>query len=257
MKSVACIMLARGREAMVARAVASFFRQDYERKRLMIWNTGIPLSIPHDLFALEQLAVVDSRETSSIGRLRNRANLSAIGIFDVDLYAHWDSDDWSHPRRLSEQVALIEHTGADLVGYRECVFWDSTKCEIEVDPTIPFGRGCVKGTVKSVGEAWIYRGRNPSWPIGSSFLYRREAFERFPFPDKSVGEDTEWLLRHPKLKTHAIPSTWQASGIPMEPRMICSIHSDNTSSKIVPSAVEWTREPRLDQYCREKMALGR
>lgn len=238
-KSVVCVMLANGREAMVRRAVASFHAQEYKRKRLLIYHTGTE-DIPDDLVDDDgEVTVVYSPVSGSIGSLRNRANIAAVAVIDfgLDVYAHWDSDDLSHPRRLSEQVALLEHTGADLVGYRECVFYDQRPGQFS--------------------GAWIYRGRNPSWPIGSSFLYRREAFERCPFPDKSIGEDTHWLLNHPKLKTHAIPSTWQASGIPMEPRMICSIHSDNTSSKIVPSAVEWTREPRLDEYCRTKMAISR
>lgn len=232
MLTVVCIMLANGRTEMVRRAVESFHAQEYPAKQLVIWNTGGRTDFyEHEVEGV--VAVVYSPIEGSIGMLRNRANAAAVAVFpEVDVYAHWDSDDWSHPRRLVEQVALLENCRADLVGYREGLFWDST-----------------------AGEAWIYRNGNPAAPFGASFLYPREMWERSPFPSRNVGEDTLWLLQLSGRKIFGVPSTFQPSGLNEAPRMICGIHGDNTSSRIQPGVKEWSRAPQFDEYCRGIMAL--
>lgn len=251
MKSVVCIMLANGRPEMVKRAVASFHAQQYEQKRLLIWNTGDADDFLE--FIDDRVDVQASGVLGSVGALRNMANDVALYMFpNVDLIAHWDSDDWSHPQRLAEQIAMQERTGADIVGYREGVFWDSTKCMITVDPSVRVGAG-VRGTVSSVGEAWLYRAANPGHGFGSSFLYPRATWERRHFKD-DVGEDTLWLL-HGRFKVHFVPSTWNPMGRAIDPRMICSIHGANTSAAIVPNVPEWKRDPMFDAYCMARMAL--
>jgi len=233
-KTVCCVMLVNGRPEMVRRAVESFKAQDYLDASLVIWSTG-----PREEFCEYEdesqcIMVVHTPDFVSIGRSRNEANEWAGLLLcpDVDLFAHWDSDDWSHPKRLTEQVALLEHTGANVVGYREVLFYDQRP-----------GQFC---------GAWTYRGRNPSWPVGASMMYRREVWERFPFPLHNIGEDTRWLQSGKLGKIHAVPSTWNASG-PMEPRMICGIHGENTSSQIKPNSAEWRRTPEHDEYCRVRM----
>jgi hypothetical protein len=242
-------MLANGRPEMVARAVRSFHEQEYPEKQLVIWNTGARGDF--DEYEADDVVVAWSSEPGSIGVLRNRANQLAIDLFhdEVEIFAHWDSDDWSHPRRLAEQVELLDATRADLVGYRECLFFDSTAGLARMEA----------GTIRAarpdefVGEAWIYRNGNPAGPIGSSFLYPRATWERTPFPDRHAGEDTLWLLKL-RGKVHGVPSTWSFRGLPDHgPRMICSIHGANTSSKIVAGAAEWKREPLFDLYCRSRM----
>lgn len=242
MKTVCCIMLANGRAEMVARAVASFHAQDYPEKRLIIWNTGAACEFDKfDNWKDGRVAVIDSESRAAIGGLRNAANASGLRLWDeVDIFAHWDSDDWSHPKRLTECVELLKNTAADVVGYRECLFFDTRP-----------------GRARYVtdGEAWTYRNGNPSSPIGSSMVYRREAWERKPFPLNHTGEDTLWLLNG-RFKIHAVPSTWSWTGLPNhEPRMICAIHGENTASEIKPGAAEWQRSPIFDAYCRERMRL--
>lgn len=236
MKTVACIMLANGRREMVARAVASFHAQELAEKQLIIWNTGARGDF--DEHEAEDVVVAYSEEPGSIGVLRNRANQLAIDLFhdEIGYFAHWDSDDWSQPRRLDEQIELLGRGSArwDLVGYRECLFWDQRP-----------GQFC---------GAWIYRNANPAGAIGSSFLYPRATWERQPFPRKHAGEDTQWLLNG-RFRIFATPSTFAFHGLPIEPRMICSIHGGNTSSKISPGKPEWTRTPQYDDLCRSRMAL--
>ena len=107
---VACVMLVNGREAMVRRAITSFRAQTYQRKRLLIWNTGSYGPVSPDSSGLDPSAqihepcIVGTTGRSTIGKLRNEAarhllslSRSYDGIQDPDLIAHWDSDDWSHP----------------------------------------------------------------------------------------------------------------------------------------------------------------
>ncbi len=234
-------MLANGRPEMVRRAVNAFHAQTYGEKMLLIWNTGGREDF--DELEHDDVAVVYSPDPGSIGTLRNRANGCAVDLFksEAEVLAHWDSDDWSHPRRLSEQMELLENTRADLIGYREGLFWD----------TYGFDTGLVSQA------AWTYRNANPKGPFGSSFLYPAETWKRVPFPPQHVGEDTLWLLRGSgKVKIHAVPSTWDFRGLPnFEPRMICQIHGGNTASAIQPGKPEWKREPIYDAYCHERMKL--
>lgn len=233
MKSVCCVMLANGRPEMVRRAVASFKAQEYPEKWLLIWNTGGR----NDFLELEDgdVAIVYSPQPGAIGQMRNRANMGAFDIFpdECDYFAHWDSDDWSHPLRLSEQVELCDRSRADVVGYKEVLFWDSS----------------------AFGAAWSYRSQHPTGVVGASLLYPRATWERKHFPTVNIGEDTVWLLNN-RFKVHASPSTWSPRGLPNhEPRMICGIHGGNTSSKIVPTAAEWKREIAFDRYCEPRMTL--
>jgi hypothetical protein len=247
MKTVVCVMLANGRPEMVKRAVAAFHAQEYPKKRLLVWSTGEGDDL--ERYAADDVSIRYSGADAAIGTLRNRANTAAVSLFKgVELFAHWDSDDWSHPRRLVEQVELLENAAADLVGYRECLFWDSR----HVSAVSAVG---ALGDTRRVNEAWIYRSGNPAGPIGSSFLYARAAWDSVRFPDRHAGEDTLWLLKGSgRFKVHAVPSTWGFRGLPsFEPRMICSIHGANTAGSIDTGRVEWKREPLFDLYCRTRM----
>jgi len=260
MKTVVCVMLANGRPDMVRRAVAAFHAQEYDVncRKLLIWNTGAAGDCAaYEDWKTGKVAVIYSEKPTSIGTLRNEANASALRLWpEADVLAHWDSDDWSHPRRLVECVELLENTRANLVGYRECLFWDNTIEGLRRE----YPSGPVTWSIPPkdwAGNAWIYRNPNPSGPIGSSFLYPRETWESTPFPNRHAGEDTLWLLKGSgRFKIHAVPSTWDFRGLPgFEPRMICAIHGANTTSKIVADAVEWKRAPQFDAYCKRKMAL--
>ena len=43
-----------------------------------------------------------------------------------DILIHWDDDDYSHPNRIAEQVALLKSSGADVVGFSEMLSWRET-----------------------------------------------------------------------------------------------------------------------------------
>lgn len=239
---VCCVVLVDGREAMVQRAIASFRAQTYERKRLLVWNTGSHGPVLTDSDSLDPSAqmwepcIVGPVERMRIGQLRNEAikyllslPLSYEGIDAPDIIAHFDSDDWSHPRRLEEQVALLQSSGKQCVGYRDILFWDT----------------------RSEGKAWRFTHPNPEYVVGASMMYRREAWEACKFDESEAHEDYHWWVRN-----HS--ECLGVSCFEAEPRMICQIHGSNTSGAYAPEKMrppEWALAPAWDAYCRKVMAL--
>ncbi len=128
------------------RAKACFDAQTYENK---LW-------LPMDTRGLNM----------TVGAIRN--SMLRHLLVDAPLIAHFDHDDWSAPTRVSEQVAFMERTGAQVVGYGDMPFYD-----VDRDAVL------------------FYDSRNPRYALGTSLMYRREAWEREPFPDKTP-EDTHW-----------------------------------------------------------------
>lgn len=166
--------------------------------------------------------------TLSIGRLRNIAN----GYSSGSIIIHWDDDDWSHPTRIADQVALLQMSGADAVGYRDMLFWRTPQ-----------------------EEAWLYHNDRQDYALGTSLCYWRETWERkkrfedAPKRPGATGEDTIFL-RDLKVVT--------VSCFDVQPPMIASIHGGNSQPYPVDLAAHphnWTRVPQWDAYCREEMVL--
>ncbi len=233
---VAAIMLCNGRPEMVRRAIRSFESQSYENKRLIVFeNTG----------------------DRSIGRLRNEANALAG---NADILVHFDSDDWSHPNRISEQVALLQSSGAECVGYHEMLFWDSTpkaRMAQEIGPQVKLD--------DPGGQAWLYRADMKNYVVGTSMCYWRNTWERFPFPDYSEGcDDLRWSSGDTRTGMRAVKIVGAAiqpdRAVENDgPRMIAGIHGGNTCAKIAAQGKTWekvwTRVPDWDAYCMETMKL--
>ena len=186
---------------MLKRAIASFRAQTYTNKRLVIFNTG-PIVGVHDLPLVAEVGWADSARKWSIGELRNEANSIIAG----DVICHFDDDDLSHRSRIAEQVALLQASGAECVGYNEAVFWDTRKfvgsrdrsrhpakqfAETDGDPHANQGES-VEGYVN---QAYIYRNYSPDYCIGSSMMYTRAAWERVKFDHINSGEDGRFLQR--------------------------------------------------------------
>ena len=217
-----CVLLTRDRPKMSERALRCFRAQSYKRKHLLIYDTGDyrwyadrpeeekPLSESHCFIRGEQ--------ARSVGWLRNAA---AEIVPEDSVIVHLDSDDWSSPSRLTEQVALLQSSGAECVGYNEMLFWDTRIAN---------------------GEAWRYRLPIPTYACGTSLCYWRKTWERVKFPDLVRGEDTFWLDRVKCLGVSGI--------VDSEPRLIATLHGGNTGSQIVPGTMEWNRAPEYDDKVR-------
>lgn len=264
---VCCVMLTRDRPEMARRAVECFRAQTYDaaRRELLVYNSGDPAWFFDGSDAENEAQVIARVHAGrSIGALRNHANACTV---KDSIIIHLDDDDWSHPNRIAEQVALLQSSGKECVGYREMLFWREPHSESgEQDHpqdctcgTCAPGQRTVIWTRFTAGEAWLYRNTRANYCVGTSLCYWRRVWERRPFPDlpnngEGTGEDTEWLRGVDSLGVSGI-----SEGDP-QPRMIASIHGGNTmhydiEGNISLGSRNWERAPQWDDYCREKMRL--
>lgn len=101
----------------------------------------------------------------TVGALRNAGCAAAAG----ELIAHFDDDDFSHPKRLEDQVRRLISSGKSVTGYRAMRFTDGARW-------------------------WRYSG-SADYALGTSLVYRRDFWERNRFPDLHVGEDNQFVSR--------------------------------------------------------------
>jgi hypothetical protein len=230
MPMVAAVMLVSRGPEMVARAVASYNAQTYSRRIMVSWpgNSG-----------------------KTIGRYRNEA----VESVHADIICHFDDDDWSHPNRIAEQVAFLQASGADAVGYREMLFWREPSSK-DAPGSVTFdGRAFTEHDphpVELPGEAWLFSSPAPNYCLGTSLCYWRKTWERVPFQNVNRAEDTLWQYRIKARACSAMLSEKHYT-IANDPLMIASI-SAYTSERVGHSQ-EWKRVPAWDSICKETMKL--
>ncbi len=80
-------------------------------------------------------------------------------------------------------------------------------------------------------KVWIYENPDHRFALGTSLFYRREAWERVKFPDKTP-EDNQWR-REVGYDNCESQSVFREDGTPM---MVQVVHGGNASARIVPSS---------------------
>jgi glycosyltransferase involved in cell wall biosynthesis len=269
--SVCCVMLTKDRPELARRAVECFRAQTYDpiARALLIFDSGSNAWFDAAGDSENEIVLDATAHAgkATIGELRNMAN----SCMSSDIILHWDSDDWSHPNRIAEQVALLRSSGADCVGYREMLFWRES---LKIESDSGDGRGPhLTSTTLTGGEAWLYSSRNHI--LGTSLCYWHKTWERKPFEATSSGEDVLFCARlncvgassviRGALPSENGPTIGEYLPLPLNagPRMIARIHAGNTSKFYDPALMaaverqggEWRRVPEWDAYCAEKMAL--
>jgi hypothetical protein len=254
---------------MTARALGCFRAQTYKSKFLVVFDNGMKYFPWKQKYSNEGYVFFGKPQPNgiTIGELRNEAN----GVFkDANIIVHLDSDDWSHPNRIAEQVALLQASGAEAVGYNEMLFWR----------TIPWtgGAGVPQSVTDEIGliapgtlrqdEAWLYRNPDPHYAIGTSLCYWRETWKRKPFPALprkrgGMGEDHAWIQGMGVFSESSVTPNPRIDANNKlthsdEPLLIASIHGGNSmpyDDLDRKDVTEWTRVPEWDEHCREVMAL--
>ena len=232
---VCSVMVTAYRPALAKRAIDCFRAQTYPNKQILILENGDATHRP-----LQTDGVCQENRGRTVGELRNDAIALTLKSH-AEIIMHWDDDDWSHPERIAEQVALLQSSGADAVGYREMLFWRE--------------HGAPGNQINGTGEAWIYRQTNPLYALGTSLCYWRRTWERMPFPAKSRGEDLVWFDGGMnQIGVSSIGGDWSEGRCP---RMVARIHAGNTSNAYRPDLMrdtaEWKRDARWDKHCAEVM----
>jgi len=202
---VSCIMPTHNRRTFIPAALQCFLAQDYPERELIVVDDGddpIDDLLPSD----PRIRYFRLPERLTIGGKRNFACEQARGA----IIAHWDDDDWYPASRLRTQVDALRERGADLCGSSVLHFHDRER-----------------------GQAFLYRyaGRDP-WVAGTTFVYRRELWQRNRFPDIQVGEDTQFVRRG----GNSIADLKDPS------LCVASIHKNNSSPRRARGAF-WSRQP--------------
>ena len=105
---ISCLCVTRNRVRLLKRAVSLFQAQTYpNRELLIVYESDDGRTRAHvekmdtpGIFFLEVPAV----PKLTLGELRNLAIEKCGG----DYFCQWDDDDWHHPRRLEQQMRVIE-----------------------------------------------------------------------------------------------------------------------------------------------------
>lgn len=264
---VCAVMLTKDWNEMAKRAIECFRSQTYQNKYLLIWDTSGMRPFAYSWDLPENIHVCEDVSEFTIGTLRNRAIGWDHGKDTPQVMIHWDDDDWSHPNRIAEQVALLQASGKQAVGYRDMLFWRRIECPNDQCVGGPAGltedgSACLKcGGRTYIGEAWLYSNNDPRYCLGTSLCYWRAAWERRPFPDISRGEDKAWLREVDSVGVSSLGQMWWQEGLgpvveQKEPRMIASIHSGNhVVYEPQRSPHNWKRVPEWDAHCRATMTL--
>jgi glycosyltransferase involved in cell wall biosynthesis len=197
-------MPTRNRRPFVSQSIWYFLRQDYPNKELLVLDDGeddVADLIPED----ERIRYMRV-DRQVLGAKRNLGCELSRG----ELIAHWDDDDWMAPHRLSTQVSELLRSKADICGTRELLHY-----RLEA------------------GEAWLYRDppANRPWLAGGTLLYRRAAWNRSPFPEIRVGEDSAFVSQHAERLSVLSDASFY----------IALIHAGNTDAKRLSDA-RWARE---------------
>jgi glycosyltransferase involved in cell wall biosynthesis len=264
--TVCAIMLTKDRPELAKRAVECFRKQTYDARALLVWDTGaLPLAYP-ERGDNKILDVFRPSAGLTIGSLRNGAIEYAMATrtrhparHPFDILIHWDDDDWSHPNRIAEQVALLQASGADCVGYNEMLFWRTAIGPIEsVERLSAEDPDSFSAYVKEHdGEAWLYTGTRGGVPaLGTSLCYWRKTWERHHFANETQGVEDHWL----REKNVVGVSVFGSPVVHNDPRMIARIHGGNTSNGykleeyVSKGSKEWQRVPQWDQRIRELLS---
>jgi glycosyltransferase involved in cell wall biosynthesis len=190
------------RRSFVPEAIRLFLAQDYREKELLILDDGED-SVGDLMPSHPQIRYLRNDRRQPIGVKRNLACAAAQG----DVIAHWDDDDWYASWRLSCQVAALVEEDADLCGLDRVFFLDAAAQR---------------------GWLYVYPTGGKPWVCGATLCYRKSVWQRTPFSEVGVGEDTRFISNLRGARLRALPETSMFVGL---------IHSANTSPKR-------TRDPR-------------
>jgi len=204
MTLVSAILPTRGRHAFARQAVECFQSQTYLNKELVILDDEDAPSFQQGL-TLPQVIYV-RHKSRSIAQKRN----IAAGMSQGEIICHFDSDDWSAPERIANQLETLQRSGLPVAGYHSMYFYSED------------------------GRAFWYDGAAYCDSLGTSLMYTREWWHEHPFwqPRTPWGEDNEF--------TKYAKEQQRLSRVSAELLMVARAHADNTAAKnLSPESIQY------------------
>lgn len=207
---VTAIMPARGRQRLAGLAVVSFLAQTYEDKELIILDDEEEPAFPagYQLGGSRKIHYIAyTGERQTIPEKRNYLCEQAPG----ELIMHFDSDDWSAPDRMADQVKRIQDSGLSVTGYHSMLFHHEAR-----------------------NAALKYKGYSPRYALGTTLAFRRSWWKDHPFntitklkdgteQPLKIGEDNAFVFDARRAN--------QILSVDAEKRMVARIHKENTCPK--------------------------
>lgn len=194
---MSCITPTRNRAKYIKSVVASFLSQTYANKELIILDNGDDVTenlIPYDLSI--KYSKIDGER--SVGEMRNLCCELAKG----ELICHFDSDDWSAPDRVEDQVAKLLKFNMTAVGYRSMLFFEESKRRL-----------------------YRWSDVDPYYALGTSLCYKRDWWENNKFLNKPFGEDFLFFKTIVRLNKRMVLSE------DVRKMMVARVHDDQTVIK--------------------------
>lgn len=196
------------RRAFIPRALAMFMAQDYPgTAELIVLEDGDEdcsdilagaESMSDGHFSRIGAKIIYGRFGGTLGAKLNEGARVASG----DICINFDDDDWNAPNRISTQVEHMRLSGKSVVGFSSLIYYASGD---------PHGW-------EYTGDAW--------YASGSTHAYRRDYILAHPRPDKTVGEDNDWIAQ---AKTLNAVSTISGTTC-----LVASDHPENCSARVIP-----------------------
>jgi glycosyltransferase involved in cell wall biosynthesis len=195
---VSCILPTKNRAAFIPHAITSYQSQTYPNKELVIFDNGddeTEALLPSDP-SIRYYRIAGSRTT---GEMRNHCAKFSKGEF----ICHFDSDDWSAPGRVTDQVTRLGVHGV-VTGYHAMLFYDERD-----------------------GKSYWWRMPHSAirYALGTSLCYRRVWWRHHPFPSLRVGEDIRFFQQALR-EAYRLVTT-----VPAERLMVARVHAQQTSRK--------------------------
>ena len=194
---ITCLCLTKaGRREFLEQAAECFRVQQYaERDLLIVADSSSDVEqilMPDNLPKPISLLAVGKEK--NVGQKRNMGVESASG----DLIAIWDDDDYSAPHRLSMQEFQLYSNRKSVTGFTTMKFTD--------------------------GSSWWEFTNSEGLVFGSSLMFKREWWQKHPFPEIHIGEDAQFSFD--AFRAGELVSYPDAMDV-----MYASIHAGNTSKK--------------------------
>ena len=211
MTLVSAIMPTRGRRQWAQQALDCFLAQTYESANLVILDDDEERSFYFAESYYPKVVHYLVPGKLSIAEKRNLAVQAANG----SIICHFDSDDWSAPTRIADQLKLLEESGKDVCGFYGVLFYD----EIH------------KRALKYVS--------GPDYAVGTSLMYRKSFWEGHRFqkghPNPNVGEDNRFV--------RAARDANELVSVDGGSLIVARLHAHNTSVKNPYQGMEYRPVP--------------